>query len=146
MSSKVLSSSNLSGILSSLRRTSSYWAGPSAAVGWAGGKAELSEGLRVPGQCGPCLQSLDLPHPHPGLLPRGSCWPSLPSGYPNSPVLPPGMAEELSELLREFDEVMEDFDRGPPSQYQQHLEELKKKVGQSVYDSGIDELESESGG
>lgn len=60
-------------------------------------------------------------------------------------MLPQGMAEELSELLREFDEVMEDFDRGPASQYQQHLEELKRKVGQSVYDSGIDELESESG-
>ncbi|NWI83571.1 RGCC protein, partial [Dryoscopus gambensis] len=58
--------------------------------------------------------------------------------------LPPAMAEELSELLREFDEVMEDFDRGPASQYQQHLEELKRKVGQSVYDSGIDELESAS--
>uniref|UniRef100_A0A8C3MHD5 Uncharacterized protein n=1 Tax=Geospiza parvula TaxID=87175 RepID=A0A8C3MHD5_GEOPR len=59
-------------------------------------------------------------------------------------MLPPAMAEELSELLREFDEVMEDFDRGPASQYQQHLEELKRKVGQSVYDSGIDELESAS--
>ncbi|NXI76257.1 RGCC protein, partial [Rhipidura dahli] len=58
--------------------------------------------------------------------------------------LPPAMAEELSELLREFDEVMEDFDRGPASQYQQHLEELKRKAGQSVYDSGIDELESAS--
>uniref|UniRef100_A0A8C9NTR9 Regulator of cell cycle RGCC n=1 Tax=Serinus canaria TaxID=9135 RepID=A0A8C9NTR9_SERCA len=54
------------------------------------------------------------------------------------------MAEELSELLREFEEVMEDFDRGPASQYQQHLEELKRKAGQSVYDSGIDELESAS--
>ncbi|NXH62238.1 RGCC protein, partial [Rhabdornis inornatus] len=57
---------------------------------------------------------------------------------------PPGMAEELSELLREFHEVMEDFERGPASQYQQHLEELKRKAGQSVYDSGIDELESAS--
>lgn len=81
----------------------------------------------------------------PGLLPGGSCWPCLPGGYPSIPVLPPAMAEELSELLREFDEVMEDFDRGPVSQYQQHLEELKRKAGQSVYDSGIDELESESG-
>uniref|UniRef100_H0Z3H7 RGCC protein n=1 Tax=Taeniopygia guttata TaxID=59729 RepID=H0Z3H7_TAEGU len=52
---------------------------------------------------------------------------------------------ELSELLREFEEVMEDFARGPASQYQQHLEELKRKAGQRVYDSGIDELESESG-
>ncbi|NXE97895.1 RGCC protein, partial [Menura novaehollandiae] len=61
---------------------------------------------------------------------------------PQAPVLPPAMAEELSELLREFDEVMEDFDRGPACQYQQHLDELKRKAGQSVYDSGIDELES----
>ncbi|NWI92402.1 RGCC protein, partial [Pitta sordida] len=56
----------------------------------------------------------------------------------------PGMAEELSDLLREFEEVMEDLNRGPPCQYQQHLEELKRKVGHSVYDSGIDELESAS--
>ncbi|NXO86911.1 RGCC protein, partial [Sitta europaea] len=80
----------------------------------------------------------------PGLLPRGSRWPCLPGACPKSPVLPPAMAEELSELLREFQEVMEDFDRGPASQYQQHLEELKRKAGQSVYDSGIDELESAS--
>uniref|UniRef100_A0A8D0FDB6 RGCC n=1 Tax=Strix occidentalis caurina TaxID=311401 RepID=A0A8D0FDB6_STROC len=53
------------------------------------------------------------------------------------------MADELSDLLREFDEVMEDFDRGPACQYEQHLEELKKKAGHSVYDSGIDELESD---
>uniref|UniRef100_A0A8C8AWB9 Regulator of cell cycle RGCC n=1 Tax=Otus sunia TaxID=257818 RepID=A0A8C8AWB9_9STRI len=52
------------------------------------------------------------------------------------------MADELSDLLREFDEVMEDFDRGPACQYEQHLEELKKKAGHNVYDSGIDELES----
>ncbi|NXG16158.1 RGCC protein, partial [Grallaria varia] len=61
-----------------------------------------------------------------------------------TPFLPPVMAEELSDLLREFDEVMEDFDRGPTCQYQQHLEELKRKAGHSVYDSGIDELESAS--
>ncbi|XP_040470493.1 regulator of cell cycle RGCC-like [Falco naumanni] len=54
------------------------------------------------------------------------------------------MADELSDLLREFDEVMEDFDRGTACQYEQHLEELKKKAGHSVYDSGIDELESTS--
>ncbi|XP_074691564.1 regulator of cell cycle RGCC-like isoform X2 [Strix aluco] len=54
------------------------------------------------------------------------------------------MADELSDLLREFDEVMEDFDRGPACQYEQHLEELKKKAGHNVYDSGIDELESTS--
>ncbi|NXJ99214.1 RGCC protein, partial [Corythaixoides concolor] len=58
--------------------------------------------------------------------------------------LPPAMAEELSDLLREFDEVMEDFDRGPARQYEQHLEELKRKAGHSVYDSGIEELESAS--
>ncbi|NWS85398.1 RGCC protein, partial [Toxostoma redivivum] len=56
---------------------------------------------------------------------------------------PPGMAEELSELLREFHQVMEDFERGPASQYQQHLQELKRRAGQSD-DSGIDELESAS--
>ncbi|XP_056347173.1 regulator of cell cycle RGCC-like isoform X2 [Oenanthe melanoleuca] len=54
------------------------------------------------------------------------------------------MAEELSELLREFHEVMEDFERGPACQYQQHLQELKRRAGQGVYDSGIDELESAS--
>ncbi|NXK51233.1 RGCC protein, partial [Chauna torquata] len=57
--------------------------------------------------------------------------------------LPAAMSDDLSDLLREFDEVIEDFDRGPPCQYKQHLEELKKK-GHSVYDSGIDELESTS--
>ncbi|KFR08345.1 Regulator of cell cycle RGCC, partial [Nipponia nippon] len=56
----------------------------------------------------------------------------------------PAMAEELSDLLREFDEVMEDFERGPACRYEQHLEELKRKAGHSVYDSGIDELESTS--
>lgn len=54
------------------------------------------------------------------------------------------MADELGDLLREFEEVMEDFERGPACQYEQHLEELKKKAAHSVYDSGIDELESES--
>uniref|UniRef100_A0A8C0EEQ7 Regulator of cell cycle RGCC n=1 Tax=Bubo bubo TaxID=30461 RepID=A0A8C0EEQ7_BUBBB len=65
----------------------------------------------------------------------GSAW--------SSPPLQSSMADELSDLLREFDEVMEDFDRGPACQYEQHLEELKKKAGHSVYDSGIDELESD---
>ncbi|NXD30434.1 RGCC protein, partial [Spelaeornis formosus] len=78
----------------------------------------------------------------PGLS-RGSCWPCRPAGYPN-PACSPGMAEELGELLREFDQVMQDFGRGPASRYQQHLEEMKRKAGQSVYDSGIDELESGS--
>lgn len=63
---------------------------------------------------------------------------------------PPGfllaaMADDFSDLLREFDEAMEDFARGPARQSEQHLEELKRKAGHSVYDSGIDELESESG-
>ncbi|XP_061301531.1 uncharacterized protein LOC133265244 isoform X2 [Pezoporus flaviventris] len=52
------------------------------------------------------------------------------------------MADELCDLLREFDEVMEGFDRGPARQYEQHLEELKRKAGTRVYDSGIDELET----
>ncbi|XP_061228052.1 uncharacterized protein LOC133222403 isoform X2 [Neopsephotus bourkii] len=52
------------------------------------------------------------------------------------------MADELRDLLREFDEVMEDFDRGPTRQYEQHLEELKRKAGTRVYDSGIDELQT----
>ncbi|NXC74912.1 RGCC protein, partial [Anhinga anhinga] len=63
---------------------------------------------------------------------------------PAAAPLPPAMAEELGDLLREFDEVMEGFERGPACQYEQHLEELKRRVGQSVYDSGIDELESAS--
>ncbi|XP_075576881.1 regulator of cell cycle RGCC-like [Pelecanus crispus] len=54
------------------------------------------------------------------------------------------MADELSELLREFVEVMEDFDRGPACQYQQHLEELKRKAGHSVFHGGTEELESAS--
>ncbi|NXU55076.1 RGCC protein, partial [Turnix velox] len=57
---------------------------------------------------------------------------------------PPGMAEELSELLQEFQEVMEEFERGPGCRYQQHLEELKRKTGPNLYDSGIEELESTS--
>ncbi|KFP05675.1 Regulator of cell cycle RGCC, partial [Calypte anna] len=56
----------------------------------------------------------------------------------------PAMADELSALLREFDQVLEDFERGPACQYQQHLEELKRKAAPSVYDSGIEELESTS--
>ncbi|KAI1234638.1 Regulator of cell cycle RGCC, partial [Lamprotornis superbus] len=97
-----------------------------------------------------------------GLAVLDQCWPlpgapcparaaasglllALPARWaPQHRRVPPGMAEELSELLREFHEVMEDFEWGPASQYQQHLEELKRKAGQSVYDSGIDELESAS--
>lgn len=54
------------------------------------------------------------------------------------------MSDDFSDLLREFNEAMEDFDRGPACQSEQHLEELKRKAGHSVYDSGIDELESTS--
>uniref|UniRef100_A0A8C4KCN4 Regulator of cell cycle RGCC-like n=2 Tax=Dromaius novaehollandiae TaxID=8790 RepID=A0A8C4KCN4_DRONO len=57
---------------------------------------------------------------------------------------PTALPDDLSDLLREFDEVIEDFDRGPACQYEQHLEDLKRKMGHSVYDSGIDELESAS--
>uniref|UniRef100_A0A669PI98 Uncharacterized protein n=1 Tax=Phasianus colchicus TaxID=9054 RepID=A0A669PI98_PHACC len=62
---------------------------------------------------------------------------------PGAAPAPPAMSDELSDLLREFDEVVEGFDRGPASQYERHLEELKRKAGHSVYDSGIDELESD---
>ncbi|XP_074057129.1 regulator of cell cycle RGCC-like [Macrotis lagotis] len=52
--------------------------------------------------------------------------------------------EELHCLLRELDEVIEDFDNGSSSRYGEHLEELKQKngLGLGVYDSGIDEAES----
>uniref|UniRef100_A0A8B9V3C8 Uncharacterized protein n=1 Tax=Anas zonorhyncha TaxID=75864 RepID=A0A8B9V3C8_9AVES len=73
-----------------------------------------------------------------------------PRSRPEVVASPPGfllaaMADDFSDLLREFDEAMEDFARGPARQSEQHLEELKRKAGHSVYDSGIDELESESG-
>ncbi|NXN96709.1 RGCC protein, partial [Rhinopomastus cyanomelas] len=55
---------------------------------------------------------------------------------------PPAMADELGELLREFEEVVEDLAKGSARPYEQHLEELKTKVAPSLYDSGIDELES----
>ncbi|KAH1165484.1 hypothetical protein KIL84_023043 [Mauremys mutica] len=58
----------------------------------------------------------------------------------NNAVLP----DDLNDLLREFDEVIEDFDKGEVCQYEQHLEELKRRTLPSVYDSGIDELESTS--
>lgn len=92
-------------------------------------------------------RSLGLPRPQPGAAPKGLGLPAgcVPQTPPSADFLPPAMADELSDLLREFDEVMEDFDRGPACQYEQHLEELKRKAGHSVYDSGIDELESESG-
>ncbi|XP_003429445.1 regulator of cell cycle RGCC-like [Ornithorhynchus anatinus] len=52
--------------------------------------------------------------------------------------------EELDDLLKEFDEVIQDFDNGSACQYEDHLEELKRQNACSVYDSGIDELESAS--
>ncbi|XP_006118165.1 regulator of cell cycle RGCC-like [Pelodiscus sinensis] len=55
-----------------------------------------------------------------------------------------GLADDLSDLLREFDEVIEDFDKGEVCQYEQHLEELKRRMLPSVYDSGIEEIESTS--
>ena len=100
--------------------------------------------------CREVAWSLGLPRPQPGAAPERlllglSAW-CVPQSPPSADFLPPAMADELSDLLREFDEVMEDFDRGAACQYQQHLEELKRKAGHSVYDSGIDELESESRG
>lgn len=99
--------------------------------------------------CREVARSLGLPCPQPGTAPERlllglPAW-RMPQTPPSADFLPPVMADELSDLLREFDEVMEDFDRGPACQYEQHLEELKRKAGHSVYDSGIDELESESG-
>ncbi|KAM9600529.1 regulator of cell cycle RGCC-like isoform 1-T1 [Morphnus guianensis] len=94
------------------------------------------------------VRSLGLPPAQPGSAPErlllGLSARCLSQTLPSTDFLPPAMADELSDLLREFDEVMEDFDRGPACQYEQHLEELKRKAGHSVYDSGIDELESTS--
>ncbi|XP_062997785.1 regulator of cell cycle RGCC-like [Elgaria multicarinata webbii] len=50
----------------------------------------------------------------------------------------------LDDFLTEFDQVVQDFDKGAPSQYEQHLEELKKRTLPSMYDSGIDDSESNS--
>ncbi|XP_065585591.1 regulator of cell cycle RGCC-like [Cyrtonyx montezumae] len=72
---------------------------------------------------------------------------ALPGARPqplSARCFPAAMSDELGDLLREFDEVVDGFDRGPASQYERHLEELKRKAGHSVYDSGIDELESSS--
>lgn len=126
--------------------------------GWCGAvvvKGNASPDLAAWGKswqpaCGEVAPSLGLPRPQPGTAPQRLlvglsarlCPKRLP---PLTSCPPPAMADELSDLLREFDEVMEDFDRGPACQYEQHLEELKRKAGHSVYDSGIDELESESG-
>ncbi|XP_044308715.1 regulator of cell cycle RGCC-like isoform X1 [Varanus komodoensis] len=62
----------------------------------------------------------------------------------------------LEDFLMEFDQVVQEFDKGEHSQYEQHLEELKSRTlpGTSseelkkpppprVYDSGIDDSASE---
>ncbi|XP_077164510.1 regulator of cell cycle RGCC-like [Paroedura picta] len=55
----------------------------------------------------------------------------LPTGY-------------LDDFLLEFDQVLQDFDKGEASHYEQHLEELKRRVPPSLYDSGIDDSEGNS--
>ncbi|XP_063169702.1 uncharacterized protein LOC134504427 isoform X2 [Candoia aspera] len=50
----------------------------------------------------------------------------------------------LDDFLVEFDHVVQDFEKRVFSQYEPHLEELKKKVSSSMYDSGIDDSESKS--
>ncbi|XP_054852548.1 regulator of cell cycle RGCC-like [Eublepharis macularius] len=50
----------------------------------------------------------------------------------------------LDDFLLEFDQVVQDFDKGEASQYEQHLEELKRRTLPSLYDSGIDDSESSS--
>ncbi|NXL52360.1 RGCC protein, partial [Podilymbus podiceps] len=55
---------------------------------------------------------------------------------------PPAMADELGDLLREFDEVVEALGRGPGGRSEQRPEQLRRTAGHGVYDSGIDELES----
>ncbi|XP_042336440.1 regulator of cell cycle RGCC-like [Sceloporus undulatus] len=52
--------------------------------------------------------------------------------------------ESLDDLLIEFDQVVQDFDKGAPSQYEHHLAELKRQTLPSAYDSGIDDSESSS--
>ncbi|XP_053129301.1 regulator of cell cycle RGCC-like [Hemicordylus capensis] len=52
--------------------------------------------------------------------------------------------DDLDNFLAEFDQVVQDFDKGEPCQYQQHLEELKRRTLPSIYDSGIDDSESNS--
>ncbi|XP_030066019.1 regulator of cell cycle RGCC [Microcaecilia unicolor] len=50
----------------------------------------------------------------------------------------------LEDILREFDETIQDFEQGPCCQYEEHLEQLKRRNIPSICDSGIDELESAS--
>ncbi|KAM6061322.1 regulator of cell cycle RGCC-like [Chlamydotis macqueenii] len=54
------------------------------------------------------------------------------------------MAEELHDLLRELDQVMEDFERGPSCRYEQHLEEAKRRVAHGPCHSGLGEPQSAS--
>ncbi|XP_048370458.1 regulator of cell cycle RGCC-like isoform X2 [Sphaerodactylus townsendi] len=51
---------------------------------------------------------------------------------------------DLDDFLLEFDQVVQDFGKRGPSQYEQHLEELKRRTLPSLYDSGIDDSESHS--
>lgn len=50
---------------------------------------------------------------------------------------------DLDDFLLEFDQVVQNFDKGEALQYEQHLEELKRRTLPSLYDSGIDDSESE---
>ncbi|XP_029463326.1 regulator of cell cycle RGCC-like [Rhinatrema bivittatum] len=52
--------------------------------------------------------------------------------------------DALEDILRQFDETIRDFEQGPCSQYEEHLEQLKRRNIPSMCDSGIDELESAS--
>ncbi|XP_007442303.2 regulator of cell cycle RGCC-like [Python bivittatus] len=59
--------------------------------------------------------------------------------------LVPGLASDsLDDFLMEFDHVVQDFEKRVFSQYEPHLEELRKKALSSTYDSGIDDSESKS--
>nr|XP_056714995.1 regulator of cell cycle RGCC-like [Euleptes europaea] len=62
-------------------------------------------------------------------------------GAASNAVLPTSC---LDDFLLEFDQVVQDFDKGEASQYEQHLEELKRRTLPSLYDSGIDDSESSS--
>ncbi|KAJ7335789.1 hypothetical protein JRQ81_013730 [Phrynocephalus forsythii] len=48
----------------------------------------------------------------------------------------------LDDFLVEFDQVLQDFENGQVLQYEQYLDELKRKTSASMYDSGIDDSES----
>nr|XP_020651518.1 regulator of cell cycle RGCC-like isoform X1 [Pogona vitticeps]XP_020651519.1 regulator of cell cycle RGCC-like isoform X2 [Pogona vitticeps] len=61
------------------------------------------------------------------------------TGAANETVL---SADYLEDFLLEFDQVVQDFEKGQPSQYEQYLEALKRKTSASMYDSGIDDSES----